>query len=839
MSEKAYWHPITDKYMFVYVNELSDWANGSVVSETHWQKARYKGQSLSYVIIEESGALKVFGDESRHDMIGATMALHVAQESKGPQNLNMVLKEAVRMAVKENQYGPFQLLKKLYESKIGECPYEVDETYAFDQSNSGGPDYDEEEIDGLIDGMEDEIPEDNFVDEGLINEVPSDGSSAFSGSAKKGKATTKRPKRGNDKPDPDKSTDKKGSGTHISASPTDGYSHFKGGEGNLYIKGKGKSEEEAGALAAKGATVFQKVDDKMVAVENPAQQTQQPEAPQQPQAPEGEQQPEAPVDGEAQIMKVVDVGSPEHEDALKITADKDKKATTQPVENIDAETQRKEYSESLNIETLADKDKSVDQGAGKSATSSEYYTEKSEISDKEFDYANDEHWLSEGHRLTFTDDVAGGRMPMKELKLLERLANSKKNSTTGKIKHFSPNAGAGEIASQAGELCMQMFSSMEPEDVDEVKDDMISFLKENGDKGCLTVKWVEAAYNNSIGLRNYLDLRYGEGQHEMVASAWDTKEGVEAMIGRDIHTNDDKGYSTDVFFTVKGPNGNIDMVEISLKKDLGVKLLNSGPKEILDAVSELRGGDMDTVVFKKKEQTFLAKSANKANLTKAVKMLKDAEKNIGKYGKKQQGDIKDALKSLQKIDKGMNPDKIIEALKKKPGGSDEMRAAWKPMYTIQKLGENGDFDDIVKDASKLYAEYSENFFNEFKTNKKVEEAVMGIVRKELPLVAVLENEETLLAGEHSVDRVTMKKIFGTDDPSAFKQSLQVYEEPKPPFIGYAAAGGNGQPIPIALIRMRAEALGYGQRIKFDMDIHPQFADQVKKANGEVYGGGNE
>ena len=135
----------------------------------------------------------------------------------------------------------------------------------------------------------------------------------------------------------------------------------------------------------------------------------------------------------------------------------------------------------------------------------------------------------------------------------------------------------------------------------------------------------------------------------------------------------------------------------------------------------------------------------------------------------------------------------------------------------------------------MYADYQSAFFEEFKKNKKVEEATMEIIRKELPLVAVLENEETLLAGQYSLDRVTMKKIFGTDDKSAFKESLQVYESPPPPFIGYAAKG-TGEPIPIALVRMRAEALGYGQRIKFDMDIHPKFAEQIKKANGEVYGG---
>lgn len=514
-----------------------------------------------------------------------------------------------------------------------------------------------------------------------------------------------------------------------------------------------------------------------------------------------------------------------------------KKAEKKSVKDVESAGKASDYSSSLNSEQTSGKNKKIDQKAAKSATKSKYYTEDTQIDDKEFDYKNEGLWASDEYRLTLSEDITNGKMPKKEVKTLERLINTLKKGPAKKITHFAPTAGAGEIGSQAGELCMQLFASMPVEDREEIKNDIIDFLKETGNKSCLDVSWVEAAYNNSMAMSNYLDLRYGEGKYELVASAWDTKEGVQALAGRDMHSDGSKGYSTDAFFTVKGPDGNVDLIEISLKKDLNVKLLNSGPSDILSKVPELKGGNLDYDIFKSNEREFLQRVATKQNLEKSIKLLVDAEKNISKYSKQQQNKIKEAINAVKAIDKGMNPEKVIQALKERPGGSDEMRAAWKPLYVGSEVFGDKGFSKIKEEASKMYSDYQKNFLEEFKKNKNVEKATMDIVRKELPLVAVLENEEVLMAGEYSLDRVTMKEIFGVDDPAAFKETLNVYENPPPPFIGYAAKGKGNKPIPIALIRMRAESLGYGQRIKFDMDIHSEFANLVKKANKKVYGNG--
>lgn len=852
---KVYRHEFMRKYPIVMVEDFSEWADGKITSETNFQKVKFKGRPLTYVVIETKHAPIMEDGRVHPAYIGFTMAM-VGGHDKYPVQGNgkLALDWAIRKTMEFEDRGSFAILKAIYESSYGECPHilenvTVDPHRAF-QVDKPGDEADEDHWDDLITMMDDEISgsEDfDAIDEGVVTEVTDDGSSAFRGSKsptpRKSSTSSKtgRPAQAKKNKKPTTTTGQsktKNKREVADRDPTEGFTHVRGGEGNLYVKGKDLDQDRAQKMASQKGADAKLVNGKMIpltAAEKQSSMGNQQGTPQtqQAQAPAQAQPEEAPQAGGEVI--VVDKDSKQYRDAKA----KDKKVAKKPVKDVDADKQASDDQKSLNMEHTTGKNKEVDQGVASKATSSEYYTEESEISDSEFEYKNEENWLDPDHRLTFSDDTTDGKMPMKEMKLLERLANSQKNGVTSKITHFSPNAGAGEISSQAGELCMQMFASMPTEDRQEIRDDMIEFLKENGDRACLSVGWVNAAYNNSMALDNYLNLRYGEGEYEVVASAWDTKEGVEAMVGRDLHSDDSKGYSTDAFFTVKGPDGNIDMIEISLKKDLGVKLLNSGPKEILDRVPSLRGGDLDTREFLKKEQEFVTKSATPANMKKAIKMMVDAEKNIGDYSKSEQKKIKDALKAVQAIDPKMDPAKIIAALKEKPSDKNNLRAAWKPMYTASEVMGDKGFKKIKEESSAMYAKYQSDFFKEFQKNKKVEEATMDIIRQELPLVAVLENEETLLAGEFSVDRATMKRIFGVDDPKEFKESLQVYEpEGEPPFIGYAA-GANSKPIPIALIRMRAEALGYGQRVKFDMDIHKQFANSVKEANQEVYGDQDE
>lgn len=494
----------------------------------------------------------------------------------------------------------------------------------------------------------------------------------------------------------------------------------------------------------------------------------------------------------------------------------------------------------LRTKQMTDKDKSVDQKAAAAATESDYYTEEPELSDSEFEEKNEGYWLDEDYRMSLSNDITEGRMPRKEVALLERLMNTRRTGETSKITHFSPNAGAGEIRSQAGELCMQLFASMDPNEVEETADEIIAYLEENGDGACLTSEWVKAAANNARALREHLDLRYGEGSWEMMASAWDTEEGVEAMVGRNIHESGDKGYSTDVFFTIKTPDGNIEMLEVSLKKDLSVKLLNSGPREILRRVPELEGTNLDTSVFIRKEEDFLAKAASPENIGRSIELLKKAAKNLDQYSPKEQSRIKEALEAAKKISPKLDPKEISKNLienphGKSPGVKAGKKAAWLPMYVASEVLGDPQAKKIKDAAAKLYEDYQSEFFEEFKSNKNVREATMDIIRQELPLVSVLENEEIVIAGSHSIDRATMQEIFGVSDPKKFKESLDVYESPPPPFIGYAAAGSKGKPIPIAMVRMRAEALGYGARVKFDMDVHPQFRSRVEDSTRRVYG----
>ena len=128
------------------------------------------------------------------------------------------------------------------------------------------------------------------------------------------------------------------------------------------------------------------------------------------------------------------------------------------------------------------------------------------------------------------------------------------------------------------------------------------------------------------------------------------------------------------------------------------------------------------------------------------------------------------------------------------------------------------------------------------TNDKLKEGMLQDIRKEFPLKAVGEGEETMAIGDLSLDRSTMTEIFGTDDFEEIKTKLSA--EPggpdgkPPPYLSYRA-GPKDDIIPLAEIVVREDGVGYGGQFKFEMTLDKRFAEKLREANEAVYGSKNE
>jgi hypothetical protein len=126
----TYRHPILRSHAFVLVENMKDWADGSVTSDIYWQRVKEAHSPLTYFVIETAGAITEHG-ECGYDVIGATLALAGGNE-KWPVNPTLAIDWAIRTAISEGERGPFRILRGIYEATIGECPFEIEENSSSD-----------------------------------------------------------------------------------------------------------------------------------------------------------------------------------------------------------------------------------------------------------------------------------------------------------------------------------------------------------------------------------------------------------------------------------------------------------------------------------------------------------------------------------------------------------------------------------------------------------------------------------------------------------------------------------------------------------------------------------
>jgi hypothetical protein len=413
--------------------------------------------------------------------------------------------------------------------------------------------------------------------------------------------------------------------------------------------------------------------------------------------------------------------------------------------------------------------------------------------------------------------VENPKFPKRYLKVLERMTNTKVSTRSKKWSHFSDiEGGAGRISAQAGELLTMMGSSMSDEEFEQLTNTLLEHeqklidenpeLKKEG-KRIVTKSWINAAKQSRKAIKDRLVKQYGEGT-EIVASAWDVKNEVEAMGLSDYDKN--KGFSTDMYVKVKKPDGEEVLDEVSLKKSTKVNFLNSSAGKFEEWDDELPD-EINQTVYRNKQR--------KRN----IDFINNNREQVDTFLNSPEGE---SVRKLMET-KGLTLEEALEG-----NSRDKQNVLWKTIKGLKEQG-NESADAIVEQDNKEHSEFVENAVTAITENPKLKEGMLNDIRQEFPLKAVSDGEETMAIGPNSLDKETMKAIFGTDNYDEIKENL-VAEPGPPPFIGYNVAA-SGEVFPVAQIGIREDGRGYGGQIKFEMILHKDFAPRLEKAQSEVYG----
>jgi hypothetical protein len=494
--------------------------------------------------------------------------------------------------------------------------------------------------------------------------------------------------------------------------------------------------------------------------------------------------------------------------------EKDKKKEKQAAKKSDSKKSKPEPQANGYV---GDKDKSLKQGDPRE---SDVYQQELPPNDKEFAEKNKKFANPippEPYKMPdFLND--NPKFPKKYVKALERMMNTQPKGDATKWGHFSDiEGGAGQISAQAGELMTMMGSTMSDDEWNEFSN---SILKHDDDFNKANPKlkdskhkivdktWVKAATQSRKAIKDRLTAQYGEGV-EIVAGAWDTQSDAEAMGMNNYSEN--KGFSTDMYLKIRKPNGEEVLDEVSLKKSTKVNFLNSGAGEFAKWDKNLPD-EINQNVYREKARArnISVVNENRAEIEKLLKSTEGAALNA-------------MLKS-----KKMTLDEALQ------GNS---RAKQKVLWTaINELAQRGNksAQSVVDADKKAHEKFAADSVKAITENPKMKEGMLNTIKNEFPLKAVSDGEETMAIGPNSLDKKTMKEIFGTDDYSKLKENL-VAEDGPPPFIGYKIES-SGEIFAIADIVIREDGRGYGGQFKFEMQLNQKsFAKRLEQAQKSVYG----
>ena len=472
--------------------------------------------------------------------------------------------------------------------------------------------------------------------------------------------------------------------------------------------------------------------------------------------------------------------------------------------------------------------------------------------------------------------------PKKYVKVLHRLLNTK-NKGKITISDFTDAAGGGTLESTAGEIMTMIGMSITDNEKANKFYDMIEAHAKNNKDTIISSSWAKSGKEVRQGIMDRYDRAFGKGNWSFKNAAWDIKEEVEALGMEDYKR--DKGFSTDVYFTIE-VDGKTILDEVSLKKDDKANLLNATSGRMLDIIIR---GNATTEEFERydslygKTQAELSKDDKKflkeirekyyteeiPDNVKVTKVKARQEKmhndslsknsdairkdvdnflsmsreeqiksmmNIAeqlnqtpydKWSEENLEDYKKLFEEIKNTEGTLSLDNIKSALKKS-GGKTAMRSMQKTSAALQVLNPESqskkDFEKIVEnshDHAKATADY-------LLSNETAKKGLLKSIREDFPLQSLLSGEESMHLGDLSADKDTLKNIFGVDSFEELEQNLTIRETPPPASIVYSVEGKES--IPIAEVNTRPDGIGYGGTWKLEMAVHKEFAGKLKEQN---------
>ena len=483
----------------------------------------------------------------------------------------------------------------------------------------------------------------------------------------------------------------------------------------------------------------------------------------------------------------------------------------------------------------------------KKDTSKSYKGEKPQTENKTYMNKNKEAFVQEKNRFEIPSYLRTGKFSNFDIDMLDRLINAKDAGKFKQLGFFTEegSGGAGTIQSQSGELLTMVFMGLD----EATSKKFYTELKNHLDKARgghtlserdkidtkfqVTRDWLDVAYDTRNAMQFAVDEKFpGKKIDDVVEHlCWDRKNSVEAM-GLDYTQ---KEPSTDVFVLLKDPKtGKKQIMEVSLKKAWGTKIVNSGLGKQLKEWGVNVPDSMKPETFGKDQIKLHEKAIrdNENHYKGVIKNVLQGNEPLGQKILKKYMGIKGKKKGdpppFVKPDGKPDYDKISKDLFDLSTGGDKKRKTWVLIHerVIKAGGANGEKSKkALKDLVNHSKKFTSNIIYQIKNNPILKDKLMDTVRESLPMRAISSGFETMLVGKDALTPSVMKSVFGTTDWKKISENLDIDTSGPSPVIVYHAGPGEKK-VKIGKIECREDGICYGGsgRIKFDISFYNKSND---------------
>ena len=251
------------------------------------------------------------------------------------------------------------------------------------------------------------------------------------------------------------------------------------------------------------------------------------------------------------------------------------------------------------------------------------------------------------------------------------------------------------------------------------------------------------------------------------------------------------------------------------------------PEELKDRFFDDEGNPLDKPKSKRKGD-------DKEEYDRAKSLLQQSAKDA------KAGEIKDKVEKIMEENNIESWDNFVDRLEDGdiPGLSQRER---------NKLMMNAIFatkSDTAKEhrtqMKQRERDFSSNAIKAISEDPVMKSGTLNSLRKNFPLKDVAEGKESMVIGDATFSKKVLGKMFGTTDFNQIKDKLVVKTDKKgTPYLGYQIEvdadddGESEETIPIANVNVRADGLGYGNTIKHEMKMRPDFYKRLQKINAEM------